>query len=169
MGLVLPDLDALDPKTKTALEDVLAAIQVWAGKVDGLGKWIDVAHSNGFYSSSAGSWTVGVRDQRVFQYSVLQDLMLLRVHIVDSTTASMGNQLFVQMPDGWRCRDNQYLGQCYWTDGTTYGIGTVLGTLDSGGRKLNIVRDVLASSTNWPNATDSFNLGFNLQIPVMLA
>lgn len=152
------------------LNDLIASLQVWVGQQEGAGRWTDVPYSTALFGSSAGTWTVQAGDMRVYQYTVNQDLMRLRFHVVDSTTASMGNQLFVRLPDGWRCRDNQFLGLCYWADGTgggTYGNGVVLGTQDSGGKRLNIVRDVLPTSTNWPNATDLFNLGFSLTIPVI--
>ena len=96
--------------------------------------------------------------------------MFLRVIVGSTSTASIGNQLFVRLPDGWRCRDNKYLGLVQWDDATgagTEGVGKVFGTQDAGGKRLNIVRDVLPVSTNWPNATETFSLRMNLTIPVI--
>lgn len=170
MKLVLPNPSGLEPAVDSAIDEILAPLQAWAGAVEAFGKWVDVPYSTEWFTSSAGTWTVGAGHVKVFQYAVIQDVMTLRLDIALSTTASMGNQLFVRMPDGWHCRDNRFLGLCQWNDDTgagTYGIGTVLGATDSSGRRLNIVRDVLPSSTAWPNSTALFNLKFNIQIPVI--
>ena len=152
------------------LNDLIASLQVWVGQQEGAGRWTDVPYSTALFGSSAGTWTVDQGDLQVYQYVVNQDVMFLRLVVASSTTASMGNQLFVRLPDGWRCRDNKYLGFVQWNDDTgagTEGEGKVFGTQDAGGKRLNIVRDVLPTSTNWPNSTENFGLRFNLVIPVI--
>ena len=116
------------------LNDLIASLQAWVGRQEGLGRWTDVPHSTSLFGSSAGTWTVSPGAMQVFQYTVVQDLMLLRVVLGGTTTSSMGNQLFVRLPDGWRCRDNKYLGVAQWDDATgagTEGVGRVFGTQTS--------------------------------------
>lgn len=79
--------------------------------------------------------------------------------------------MFIQLPDGWRTRDNKFIGLVQWNDDTgagTSGVGAVLGTREDNGKHLNIVRDVLPTSTNWPNVTNLLALRLNVQIPVIL-
>jgi hypothetical protein len=109
-------------------------------------------------------------DVQINQYALINDVMQWRMVIAAATTASMGSQLFLRLPDGFRCRDNKFIGFVQWDDGTgagTEGVGKVFGTQDQGGRRLNIVRDVLPASTAWPNSAGNFGLRFNLTIPVM--
>src|SRR5690242_7531971 len=100
MGLLFGMPGGINSET----EDVFVAIQTWAGKVDGLGRWVDVAPSATNFSCRTGSWQVRVGDIQIQQYSVLQDLMLYRLSLFHTTTTGIGNQLFVNLPEGWACR-----------------------------------------------------------------
>lgn len=172
MGKLLIPLDhaGLTPMVSRAFEDVIASLQTWAGSVSAFGRWIDVAYDTKYFGSSAGTWTVQRGDVKVFQYTVLQDLMILRVSLGNTTTSGVTNQLFLTLPDGYKARDNQFMGTLVWHDDTgagTYGVGAVSG-LQSNGRILNLVRDILPTSTNWPNVTDLLNIRMTIIIPVML-
>jgi hypothetical protein len=170
MGLVLPVPQRVAPEIQSAFDEILAPLQAYLGKLDGFGRWVDVPYSTDLFSSSAGTWTVQAGDMKAYQYANVQDVLFLRMHVQSSTTTAMSAQLFVRLPQGWRCRDNLFLGVCAWADGTgggTDGVGRVLGTTDTGGRRLNLVRDVLPSSTAWPNSTNLFSLFFNIVVPVI--
>ena len=172
MGLLLGfDRQGIDPRVADELDQILASIQTWAGKSEGLGKWTDVPYSAVLFGQSAGVWTVEPGDMQLYQYTIVQDMMFVRLILFHTTTsAAIGPSLYVSLPDGWRCRDNHYIGVVEWDDdsgGGTYGTGTVLGTLGSTGRRMNIVRDVLPSSTNWPIATNTLSLRMNLTVPVI--
>lgn len=166
------DRQGIPPRIAEELDQILAAIQIWTGKSEGFGKWVDVPYSAGLFSQSAGVWTVEAGDMRVFQYMVVEELMFLRIDLFHTTTsAAIGPSLFVFLPPGWRCRDNRIIGLTEWDDDSgagTYGTGTVVGTSgDPVGRKMNIVRDVLPTSTNWPVSSDTLSLRMNLQVPVI--
>jgi hypothetical protein len=169
--LKLPNPSGLPPAIDAAFDEVIAPLQTWAGKVDGFGRWIDVPYSQEFFSASAGTWTVDAGDWRHFSYTVIGDVMLLRAHLQDTTTASVTNQLFLRLPPGFQCRDNWFIGTFAWWDATgagTYGVGTALGTrAGNDSTRLNLVRDVLPTSTNWPSVTNLLSFGFDLRIPVV--
>lgn len=85
------DTFGIPPKIAEVFDTLLAAVQTWAGKIDGFGKWVDVPYDAKYFSSSAGTWTVERGDVMAFQYTVLQDLMLLRIDLTDTSTSSVTN------------------------------------------------------------------------------
>lgn len=171
MGLVLPQPMGLEPSVDHAIDEILAPLQNWAGNVDAFGKWIDPPYSAEHFSASAGTWTVDAGDWRMFQYMVINDTMWLRAHLHDTTTASVTNQLFLRLPNGYQCRDIYFIGNFVWWDasgGGTYAIGAALGTRASNDpTRINLVRDILPSSTNWPSVTNLLSFGISLTIPIV--
>ena len=174
MGLLLPsDTTGLPAAVADALEERDAAIQGWASKeIGALGKWIDVPYSQSLYraEASGGVWTVEQRDHRVFQYTVLQDLMILEVTVIESTTnASTGAVLQVRLPDGYQAVNNYFVGCCYYSTTTLFGTGVVYGGTASstpGYNYLRVLRDILPTSTAFPNVTDELNIGFVAKVRV---
>jgi hypothetical protein len=94
------------------VEGALAAIQTWAGKVDGFGKWIDVVvdgHGLAGYlrvSGNGNSWALGPAFSHAgtsIAYSLMGDSMVLGVGIIGTalTVASAINAISLLIPDGY--------------------------------------------------------------------
>jgi hypothetical protein len=159
------------------MEMTLAAIQTWAGKLEGAGRWTDVQATTeeplaSYFSSSAGTWTVGAGVVQAFRYAIVQEMLFFRVIVSgSSTSAGMGNDLRVRLPGGFRTTDNGYLGPVQWDDssgGGVSGIGSVFGLKAPQNNVVRLVRDVLPASTAWPSAlTSSFSVRLNLTIPII--
>lgn len=65
--------------------------------------WTAVPYSGSRFSASAGTWTVGLDDQRVFRLLAFGPWLCLHIALVGtSTSAGMGTTLYVHLPDGWR-------------------------------------------------------------------
>ena len=170
MGLVIPfDPAGLDPKIVNALDELIVAIQTWAGKQDGAGKWVDVPYDSSFYRATAGTWTVQQGDQRVFRYTVLQDVMILRIALIGTATdANVTNDLRVLIPGNYRATDQQYLGAFSWNAeaAALSATGMAFAMASPNDRYVRLLRDTLATSTNWPASETGLNIQGTFLIPV---
>lgn len=171
MGLKLAiDLSGLPAVVASAIDDVVAPIQAWAGQVDGAGRWVDVPYDARLYQSVTGTWTVNRDTHRSYRYTVLQDVMFLRVLLQGTTTgAGMGNDLRIRIPDGYELTDTGFVGVAQWNADTAGidGLGRVFASAGADRTVLRIVRDVLAASTAWPSGeTGTFGLRLNVTLPV---
>ena len=131
--------------------------------------WVDVPYDLGHYTASAGTWTPTASDVKAFRYFVLAGVLFLNVRIIGATTsAGMGKILKIQIPGGWRVLvASQYLGEVQWNATGVDGLGRATGGAAPNDHLINIVRDVLASSTDWPSGeTNTLSMGLNMTIPV---
>ena len=148
------------------LEQTLASIQAWAGKVDGFGKWTDVTFNAGNFVASVGAWTVSADDQRFFEYCVIGDRM--DVHVLLSGTATDGSvtgQLKLRLPGGYKvnAKEDGFVGHLLWH---TAAAGTNVGLVyvNRNSADLSLYRDVAA--TAWPTSTSDLRIGFSVTLRV---
>ncbi len=92
------------------LEQTLASIQAWAGRIDAFGRWTDATMVGGDFSldGAGNSWTVpgGVTGAKTSQvsYMVYGNAMIVNLDLRSTslTVATATNALYVRVPDGYR-------------------------------------------------------------------
>ena len=63
--------------------------------------WKDEDHANLTFSASAGTWTVGSSDFQYMRYAHNQEVLTISFSLIDTTTsAGMGTELYISMPEG---------------------------------------------------------------------
>ena len=103
MGLLLGfDRQGIPTRVADELDEITAAIQVWSGKADAFGKWIDVPHSASYYTTDTGTWTVEFGDQLHYRYTLIGNTMLLSFILSGTTVSGTPSELRVRIPDGFR-------------------------------------------------------------------
>lgn len=111
------------------LQQTIAAIQTWAGKADGMGKWTHVVVDNSFLSvlGAGNSWTLGNLTNQ-YSYTIIGNTMILSWYFTAAqlTIATGVGDLFLLIPDGYQViptiGDNgQYHASVGWmVNGGTY-------------------------------------------------
>lgn len=154
MGLMIPTPDSLSED----MQVTFASLQAWSGKVDGAGKWTDVTFSAMNFASTVGVWTVEVFDQRLFRYAVNQDVMSLQMAVRNTTTnGTIGNQLKLTIPGGYRSRFVDQVGFVHWSTTALGGaIGVALTT--SLTDQISLYRAELGATTFPAGVTNDFNV-----------
>jgi hypothetical protein len=108
MNLFLPAPDGLDPKTDAALDQVIAPLQVWAGKVDGFGKWVDDTIDSTILrvTGVGNTWTPGgmVTSTATYSYTLIGNTMLLSFFLFNTalTITTAVNSVYLKIPGGRR-------------------------------------------------------------------
>lgn len=166
------DPGGIPAKIASALDDIIVALQTWAGKIDGAGQWRDIPYDQAnFYTKTGGAWTIQLGDLRQHRYSVTNNTMLLSFSIVGSSTgASMSNELFVRLPSGYRVMsDVGFMGIVRWNAGVAAPPGLINGPGASDPKDvLTLLRDVASPSTNWPSSNvNDFHLHGMAIVPVV--
>ena len=170
MGLLISfDPAGLPPVTVSALDDLIAALQTWAGKIEAFGKWRDVTYSQGIYSANAGAWTVDSGDQLAHRYCVIGDVMLLHVWLSTTATgAGMGSQLRVTLPDNRRLlvpRSSAVFGTLAWDGTAASGTGVIAGDPSPDNWRIRLLRDL--DGTAWPSSDTDIDIGFTAVLPLV--
>ena len=140
--------EQLPPIVRDELEQVIAAVQAWAGKIDGTGRWTDVPYAAGNFSAVNGTWTVDAGDQSIYQYWLSGDIMHLAFGLSMTTITNVTGGLRILLPAGYRIAGNHpYTGLVYAS-----GTVTVLAVITTGtnDRYLTLTR---ADRSAWTNST----------------
>ncbi len=94
--------EQLPPIVGDELEQLTAAIQAWAGKLDGAGKWVSIAYASSLFWPDAGTWTPRAQDVRLLQYSVVGNRMVVAFHIEGAAASGTVTKLNIRVPTpGW--------------------------------------------------------------------
>jgi hypothetical protein len=172
MPLLIGDVE---PGDWEALDQALAAIQTWAGKQEGAGKWVDVAYDSTLYGQNDGVWTVEVRDQKRYRYSVVGDTLHVQVYLVGTATdANVDEELHVYLPPGFQVdvpgEVPSFVGSVTWFDntGASSGTGIVMvnfaDNVTANTRRLSLLRNI--QGTAWPASSSDLAVTFFATVPV---
>ncbi len=86
------------------LQQAIAAIQTWAGKADGFGKWTHVNIDNSYLSvlGAGNAWTLGNLTNQ-YSYTIIGNTMFLSWYFTASqlTIATGVGDIFLVIPDGY--------------------------------------------------------------------
>lgn len=172
------DPAGLDPKVVNVFDELIAALQTWAGKFESYGRWIDVPYEAAIYRAVTGAWTVNQGNHRRFRYAMFgPETMALEVVVATTTTgAGMGNDFRIRLPTGYQLKPNasgiqdsyNLPGLNHYNFGATSGIGSVWGGEQTvAPQQLRLLRDVLSPSTSWPSSVSDLTIAFTVIIPVI--
>lgn len=167
--------EQLDPLVRGELEQLVATLQTWATKQEGVGKWVNVPYSSSLYSQNAGLWTVTLGNHRQYVYTIVGGNTLhLLVWLTETVTnAAIDHELHIYLPPGLvvDLPDNAYVGDVIWVNNTagTSGSGIVLvnwkDNMAPDNRRLTLQRDFVG--TTWPMSSD-FVFFVKATIPIRL-
>lgn len=185
MPLFLPhEPSGLDPVTQNRLDDIITALQTWAGQIEGFGKWVNVPYDAGNYGANLGIWTVEQADYVSYRYTVIGSTMIMEVTVVSSSTdANIDSGLTVRLPVGYQVdisqgvnvvNTNWVAGHAhYYVSGGISGTGIVKPAWDGGYSALNDKRGILGifrdlNETGWTSGiSNALEIGMMAIFPVI--
>jgi hypothetical protein len=108
VSLILPTPSGLPPAVENAFDEVLPPLQTWAGKVDGIGKWVDATIDSSILrvDGAGNSWAIGAMNLPTasYCYTIVGDTMILSLFLFNTalTIAAAQNSIYVRIPNGRR-------------------------------------------------------------------
>jgi hypothetical protein len=108
VSLILPTPSGLPPAVENAFDEVLPPLQTWAGKVDGIGKWVDATIDSTILrvDYAGNSWSIGSMNLPTasYCYTIVGSTMVLSLFLFNTalTIGTAVNSLYVRIPDGYR-------------------------------------------------------------------
>lgn len=150
-----PDFDQIRKETGTATEDAVRLLWFALNNEIKLRqkkrfRWDNIPASLLSFTSSAGTWTVDSGDITVFKTTLFDDWMMVQFLLDNtSTSAGMGNILYVQLPSSLRVKGGVgYTGMMHYFDGTTGEVG-VISSQTTNPELLLLTRP---TGANWPSS-----------------
>ncbi len=128
-----------------------------------IGEWVSPTYyTSKFRGSGSLVWDVKSEDVQIQKYTLIGYTMVLNWKIKNSSISGIGNQLFLQIPYGWKAAQTPAVSFFYRQNGGHYTVG-----------KANISQDMLyvvmqkLDKSNWLSPDDRLTVAGSMTFPVV--
>lgn len=161
--LGLPGAQELPGPIQKTLRQFAASIQAWAGRVEGVGKWVGVPYSTSHFSSDVGGWTCPEGGYALYGYRIVGDSMQVAFRFLRTTITGTPAQLWLRLPNGYRATSRHYTGPLQ-SEGTINAVGCTV-SMDAAQTAFISLRRV--PTANWSNSAGAQDVRGMIELQVV--